>query len=254
MDRVVCVSEGQASKVRRAGVDPSRIDVIHNAIDSSRFADPDLRYLRWLHECFRKPRRMIVGSAGRLSPEKGFEVLVEAAAKVHARDSTIGFIHFGDGPGREGMTRAIDSAGLNDVFILAGMRNDLDRFYPFFDVLALPSYTEGLPNVVLEAFAARVPVVATSVGGTPEVIEDGESGHLVPPGDAEMLAECILDVLADDDRRLAMGQRGYKRVCRTFTFDAQARDYTRLFAALLGESTVEPMNECDATRKESIAR
>jgi glycosyltransferase involved in cell wall biosynthesis len=253
MDRVVCVSEGQASKVRRAGVDPAHVTVIHNAIDASRFSDPDLRYLRWLHEWFEKPRRMIVGSAGRLSPEKGFEVLVEAAARVQARDDSIGFIHFGDGPGREGMRQAIDSAGLNDDFILAGMRNDLDRFYPFFDLLALPSYTEGLPNVVLEAFAARVPVVATSVGGTPEVIEDGVSGHLVPPGDPAMLAECILDVLADDQRRLAMGQRGYKRVCQAFTFDAQARAYTRLFASLLGESEIEPHRERVAPR-ESIAR
>src|SRR5438552_12630262 len=75
MDRVVCVSQGQARKVRRAGVDPTRVSVIYNAIDVSRFADPDLRYLRRLHESFSRPRRLIIASAGRLSPEKGFDVL-----------------------------------------------------------------------------------------------------------------------------------------------------------------------------------
>src|SRR5205823_4213277 len=109
---------------------------------------------------------------------------------------------------------------------------DLDSYYPFFDLLTLPSYTEGLPNVVLEAFAAEVPVVATAVGGTPEVIEDGVSGYLVPPGDADVLAARILDALANEERRLEMGRQGHQRVCADFTFAAQARSYARLFAEL----------------------
>jgi glycosyltransferase involved in cell wall biosynthesis len=239
MDRVICVSEGQARKVRRAGVDPARVTVIRNSIDVARFADPDLRYLRWLHEWFPRPRRCIVGSAGRLSPEKGFEVLLEAAARLHARDESVGFIHFGDGPGRRALAQAIDDAGLQDVFILAGMRSDLDCYYPFFDAFALPSFTEGLPNVVLEAFAARVPVVATAVGGTPEVVDDGQSGYLVPPGDPARLAERLLEVLVDEDRRLEMGQCGYLRVCSEFTFAAQARQYARLLTGLLPGETVQ---------------
>src|SRR5439155_23799839 len=148
---------------------------------------------------FPRPRRLIVASAGRLSPEKGFDVLVAAAAKVIAEDRTLGFIHFGDGPDRGKIVAAVESLGLRDVFLLAGLKADLDRYYPFFDLLVLPSYTEGLPNVVLEAFAARVPVVATAVGGTPEVMEDGVNGFLVPPGNADVLAGRILAALADED-------------------------------------------------------
>lgn len=250
MDHVVCVSHGQAAKVRRAGVDPARVSVIHNAIDPARFADPDLRFLRRLHESYSRPRRLIVASAGRLSPEKGFDVLVEAARQVIARDPTLGFIHFGDGPDRFKIADAVEKAGLQDIFLLAGLKLDLDRYYPFFDLLALPSYTEGLPNVVLEAFAARVPVVATAVGGTPEVIEDGVSGYLVPPGNPEVLAERILDALADEDRRLGMGARGYKRVCADFTFAAQARAYARLFATLAPGSA---FHESSLVEEESIA-
>src|SRR5213076_2422257 len=222
------VSHGQAAKVRRAGVAPSRISVIRNAIDPARFADPDLRYLRRLHEMFPRPRRLIVASAGRLSPEKGFDVLVAAAAKVIAEDRTLGFIHFGDGPDRGKIIAAIEALGLRDVFLLAGLKVDLDRYYPFFDLLVLPSYTEGLPNVVLEAFAARVPVVATAVGGTPEVVEDGVSGYLVPPGDPDALAGRIRDELASDERRREMGRRGRECVRQHFTFAAQARAYEQL--------------------------
>ena len=233
MDHIVCVSEGQAAKVRHAGADPAHVAVIHNAIDPARFADQDLRCLAWLHDQFPQPRRLIVASAGRLSPEKGFEVLVDAAALVAARDPSLGFIHFGDGPGRAGIARQIADRGLQERFVLAGHREDLDRYFPFFDLLVLPSYTEGLPNVVLEAFAARVPVVATAVGGTPEVVEDGISGFLSAPGDPDALAQGILHVLANEGRRIAMGERGYQRVCADFTFEAQARAYMRLFAQLI---------------------
>ncbi len=253
MNRVVCVSEGQAVKVRRAGVEPDRVCVIRNAIDVERFADTDLRYLRELHDFFPRPRRVIVASAGRLSPEKGFDILVEAAAQVVARDAAIGFVHFGDGPEREKIVRRIATLGLQDTFALAGLRNDLDSFYPFFDLLVLPSHTEGLPNVVLEAFAARVPVVATAVGGTPEVVEDGVNGYLVPPGDASALASRILDVVGDDERRLAMGEAGHRRVSEEFTFAAQARAYEALFAGLFPNSR-RGQKPAPAVGKESLVR
>src|SRR5207244_3581755 len=123
-------------------------------------------------------------------------------------------------------------AGLGDRVILAGFRGDLDQLLPALDLLVLPSFTEGLPNVVLEAFAARVPVVATAVGGTPEVITDGVSGYLVPAGDPAALARRILDVVRDDQGRRAMGRHGYERVQAEFTFEAQAQQYQKLFASL----------------------
>jgi glycosyltransferase involved in cell wall biosynthesis len=233
MDRVVCVSEGQAERVRRAGVCPERVVVIRNAIDPERFADVDLRYCQQLQDFFPAPRRCIVGAAGRLSPEKGFEVFVRAAQRIAARDRSVGFVHFGGGPLREELARRVESAGLQETFVFAGHRPDLDQFLPFLDLMVLPSFTEGLPNVVLEAFAAGVPVVATAVGGTPEVVEDGVNGYLVPSGDDEALARRILDALESEERRQFMGRRGGERVRRDFTFAAQARAYCRLFAELV---------------------
>jgi glycosyltransferase involved in cell wall biosynthesis len=235
MDRVVCVSEGQAVKVRRAGVPTERVVVIHNAVQAERFARPDPARRHVLERMFPRSPRWIVGAAGRLSPEKGFGVLIEAASRIG--DPSVGFVHFGDGPLRMELQQHIAAAGLADRFVLAGFRNNLDEFMPFFDVLALPSFTEGLPNVVLEAFAASVPVVATAVGGTPEVVVDGESGYLVPPGDSAVLARRIGDTLASETERRAMGRRGQLRTLNQFTFEAQARQYLSLFDTLLSSSS-----------------
>src|SRR5207244_4478612 len=144
--------------------------------------DPDPRYRERLARLFRPPRKRIVGAAGRLSPEKGFDVLVDAIALVRDHNPDVAFAIFGDGPCRPDLQQQISSLGLTGAVALAGFRLDLDQYLPHLDLLVLPSHTEGLPNVVLEACAAGVPVVATAVGGTPEVIEDGASGFLVPPG------------------------------------------------------------------------
>ncbi|HYT92188.1 MAG TPA: glycosyltransferase [Gemmataceae bacterium] len=232
MDRVVCVSEAQAVKVRRAGVASERVVVIRNAIGPDAFAAPDPSAREELHSFFPRPPQRLVGAAGRLSPEKGFGVLVEAATAVTRADRDVGFVLFGDGPLRETLARQIAQRGLAERFVLAGFRTDLGRFLPHCDLVALPSYTEGLPVIVLEAFAAGVPVVATAVGGTPEVIEEGQSGYLVPPGDAAALARRLSDLLGSDSERRAMGARGRQRVQEQFTFAAQARRYQELFETL----------------------
>jgi glycosyltransferase involved in cell wall biosynthesis len=240
MDRVVCVSEAQAAKVRRCRVRPERLRVIHNSVDPERFAGPDSRYRAKLARYFRQPRSAIVGAAGRLSPEKGFEVLVSAAERVLRRDPSVGFVLFGEGPCRERLVRQIKAAGLGGAFALSGFRADLDQFLPHLDLLVLPSYTEGLPNVVLEACAAGVPVVATAAGGTPEVVEDGLNGYLVPTGDAERLADRIEAVLTAEDRGRTMGFEGRQRVLERFTFPVQAARYLDLFAELCGASASTP--------------
>jgi len=235
MDRVVCVSEGQAIKVRKAGVATGKVTTIRNAIGVERFARPDLPARDELLAMFPRPPQRIVGSAGRLSPEKGFGVLVEAAAIVAAKDSGVAFIHFGDGRLRQSLEARIKELGIADRFVLTGFRGDLDRFLPHWDVLVLPSFTEGLPNVVLESYAAGVPVVATAVGGTPEVVADGVDGYLVPPGDPSALAGRILDILGMGVASKDMGRRGQDRIKTEFTFGAQAQRYRQLFRDLLGE-------------------
>ena len=246
MDRVVGVSAAQAEKVRRAGVRADKVHVIHNAIDPERFAEPDANYRTKLLKYFRSPKTRVIGAAGRLSPEKGFSVLVEAAERVVHEDPAVGFILFGEGAGRAALLEQIKAAGLAGSFIVVGFRNDLDRFIPFLDILALPSFTEGLPNVVLEACAANVPVVATTAGGTPEIIEDGVNGLLVAPGDAAALGDRLLELIASEERMRDMGLSGRQRVVDQFSFATQADRYCDLLDELCGvahRETAEPEPE-----------
>jgi glycosyltransferase involved in cell wall biosynthesis len=229
MDAVVCVSARQAAKVRQAGVPSVRTHVIHNAIDVNRFINVDRQCRRQLADLFAKPPRFFVGAAGRLSPEKGFGILVAAAERVTKERADVGFVLFGDGPLREELRADIAQRGLGDRVILAGFRKNLDQWLPALDALAIPSFTEGLPNVALEAFAARVPVVGTDVGGIPEVVEDAVNGYVVPPGDPDSLARGLLDMLADDTRRKEMADRGFRHVQDVFTFPRQAERYRQLF-------------------------
>ncbi|NQT14976.1 MAG: glycosyltransferase, partial [Planctomycetes bacterium] len=232
MDRVVCVSEAQAAKVRGVGVRTDKILVIRNAVDTGRFAPPQTEYRDRLQGLFAEPRRWIVGAAGRLSPEKGFDVLVEAAAEVLAGNPLVGFVLFGEGALRDRLASRIREAGLEGRFVLAGFRSDLDMYLSNLDVAVLPSFTEGLPNVVLEAFAAGVPVVATDVGGTSEVVEEGSNGHLVRPGDPAALAQRVTDLLADGRTRREMGDNARRRVEEAFSFRSQASEYGQLFDRL----------------------
>jgi glycosyltransferase involved in cell wall biosynthesis len=239
MDCTVCVSEAQAVKVRRAGVDPDRVLVIRNAIQVDAFEEPDRSYRRVLEGFFPNRPKHIVAAGGRLSPEKGFDLLIRAAADVALQDRGVGFVLFGEGPLREELERQANECGLQDRFVFAGFRTDLQRFLPWCDLVVLSSHTEGLPVVVLEALAAGVPVVATEVGGTPEVIDDGVNGFLVPPGDAAALAARIADVLGSEEKRREMGACGRRRVCEEFTFAAQAEQYYHLFVSLVEGTTVD---------------
>jgi glycosyltransferase involved in cell wall biosynthesis len=174
----------------------------------------------------------VVCAAGRLSPEKGFEVLVDAARLVLDRDSAAGFVLFGDGRLRGAIERKIARHGMKERFVLAGFRADVRRFMPHVNIVVLPSFTEGLPNVALEACAAGKAVVATAVGGTPEVIVDGLNGHLVPAGDAAALAGGILKLLGSRSAQQTMGQNGQARVRDEFSFAQQGRQYQELLQHL----------------------
>jgi glycosyltransferase involved in cell wall biosynthesis len=237
MDQVVCVSHAQARKVNRAGIPHDKITVIQDAVRHSRFENPDPAYRERLCRMFSQPPRFIVGAAGRLSPEKGYSVLVDAAAQVlksrQEPAKPIGFILFGEGRLRESLARQIDANGLHESFVLAGFHSDLDQYLPHLDLLVQSSFTEGLPNIVLEACSAGVPVVATDVGGTAEILADGVDGYLVPPGDSTMLARRITDILSDDTHRLSMGRHVRQKVKETFSFASQQHDYARLVSNLI---------------------
>jgi glycosyltransferase involved in cell wall biosynthesis len=235
MDAVVCVSEAQARRVRRLLVPRRKIVTIRNAVSVEERAPPDPWAREEITRLFREPPRWVVGAAGRLSPEKNVALFVDAAARVAPVRPEVGFVVFGDGPMRAQLAAQIARLGLANRFILAGFCADVAKYLPHFDVAVMSSTTEGLPVILLEVFAAGVPMVATAVGGIPEVLEDGRSGYLVPSGDPGALAGRILDLLRDDDARRAMGRYAQEHVRRHFSCVEQAWQYQELFTRLTGK-------------------
>lgn len=258
MDHIVCVSHGLARKVRRVGIPPERLTVIHNSARLEAFANPPDPADRDRLEAFFPPTPAaaspttspgpIVLAAGRLSRDKGFHLLIEAARRVAPAHPHARYVLFGQGPERDNLQRQIDKSGLHDCFVLGGFRNDLDRLMPWADLLVLPSFAEGLPNVVLEAHAAGVPVLATDVGGTAELVADGQTGLIVPPGNVFALTAGLQALLADAPRRQRMGQAGRQRVRAHFTFAAQARAYVQLLTDWFAR---HPLQRTQTTRQPS---
>lgn len=234
VDRVVAVSDGQAARVRKAGVPSRRLAVIRNAARLNAFAKPDPDFRARLRGLFPTDTDVsaIVLAAGRLSPEKGFAVLVESAAELLKTNPRSGFVLFGEGGEREKLDARVRELGIADRFRMPGFTADFDKFLPFADVVVLPSFTEGLPNVALEASAAGIPVVATAVGGTPEVIADQRSGFLVPSGQPTAIADKLRLLLNSAELRVRMGTAGRHRMRDEFTFAAQAERYAELFESL----------------------
>jgi glycosyltransferase involved in cell wall biosynthesis len=173
-DRVIAVSHAVAEHGRRLGCRPDRIRVVPNGVDLERYRADGA-------PAAPGPRRRIA-VVGRLIFNKGPQYLVEAAPKILARHPDVEFVMVGDGPLRESLERTIAKRGLGHAFTFLGLRRDVGAILSTCALLVRPSLTEGLPLAVLEAMACGLPVVATPVGGTAEVVEHGRTGYLVQPG------------------------------------------------------------------------
>jgi glycosyltransferase involved in cell wall biosynthesis len=150
---------------------------------------------------------LVVGSVGNFTPKKDYRTLLEATARAVRRHRGVRLVLVGSGPLERSLSETARSLGLADRAVFAGSRDDVAELYPAFDVFALSSQNEGLPISLLEAMAAGVPCVATSVGGVPEVIHNGNEGLLVPAGNANALADALSALLGAPDVREGAGAR-----------------------------------------------
>jgi sugar transferase (PEP-CTERM/EpsH1 system associated) len=176
----------------------------------------------------------IIGAISRLDPVKGVDFLIRALAQVNGATLVV----VGDGPERAALEALAGDLGVADRIHWAGHRRDVPYLLPAFDLLVQPSLHEGLPNTVLEAMACGLPVVATAVGGTPEVIVDGLTGLLVPPRDADALAQAMVTLLSNADLRRTMGRAGRERVAQRFTAERMVEQTQRLYGQLLTEKRI----------------
>ncbi len=182
----------------------------------------------------------IAGFVGRLSPEKGPEVFVRAAMALRGRFPELRFVMVGDGPMRAQLDALVAQYGLSDLLRITGVRGDMPAVYHALDVLVSTSHSEAMPLAVMEGMASGLPVVATWVGGVPELVEQGRTGWLASAGNFDSTANLIAKLLADPAEAAQMGRRGRERVQALFNLDVNiaqvAALYQRLAAASLARA------------------
>jgi glycosyltransferase involved in cell wall biosynthesis len=218
--RLLAVSEDTRRAYERQGYPAGRVDVVHNGVSlDGAESNGALRAGLGI-----PPEAPLIGEIGRLCEVKGQRELIEALALLPGtRLLLVGRDLEHGGAFQAELEREAERLGVRDRVLFAGHRDDADRLLTELDVLVLPSWTEGLPVAVLEAMARARPVVATPVGGTPEVVADGETGLLVPPRDPRALADAIGRLLADAELRRRMGEAGRRRVAERFSAEAMTR-------------------------------
>jgi glycosyltransferase involved in cell wall biosynthesis len=230
--RVVTVCGAFAPQLTREGVRPERIFVRHNSINPNGNVDVDDDDTRALKEKLGigGGERIII-AVGRLSREKAHVDLVNALGRLHADDPSINFrlVIVGDGPEQQAVERGAREQGINERIVFAGHVSDVRPFYALADLMVLPSHSEGSPNVLLEAMAAGVPVVATSVGGVPEIVEDEESALLVAPRDHVAMAGAVARLLNDEMLARRLSAKARSLVAAHYTPDAYARSVVELY-------------------------
>lgn len=217
------------------GVGAADLTCIPNGVDTTRFAPREAgpRAAGGVRARLGiPPDAPVVGFVGRLHWEKGPDVFVQAAMLAAARCPAAHFVLVGDGPMRGALSELIARFGRQDCIHLAGLADAMPEVYREFDLAVSSSYSEAMPLAVMEAMASGLPVIATQVGGVPELVEQERSGYLVAPGDAKAIAELLGFLLENPAFAQAQGRRGRERMCTHFELDQGVARVAQLLARL----------------------
>lgn len=237
--QIVAVSHAGARQLIGFGIRPDKIAVIHNAVEVAEFCEATAS-----HRQAKKARLglppdcRVVLAIGRFSKEKAFPDLVAAVSQVrnllpHLR---LRLIIVGEGPERQIIEQAVRSSRMEDITTLPGHTREVSPYYEIADVMAIPSLSENSPNVLLEAMAAGVPVVATAVGGIPEIVDDHKHALLSPPRDPRAMAQAIALVLSDPAASREMAQAARNLVAANYSIEQRARALLGIYQKVCSKS------------------
>jgi len=181
---------------------------------------------------------LIIGTVGRLVPVKDYPTLLKAFSIIHSAFPQAQLIFVGDGPLKGKLQSIRDSLNLKESVRFLGQREDVHELYRRMRVFVLCSLSEGMSNVILEAMASRLPVVATAVGDNPLLVDNGKTGILVTAEKPQELAQAIISILADANKAEEMGKAGYARVKERFGLEEMISGYEKVYAHLVGKKGV----------------
>ncbi len=232
-DRIVVVSKAVGEFYHSIGIPREKIYLLYNGIEYEKYI---LRE-EVKEKAGKKKGELWVGYVGRLHPQKGVEFLIKGFKKVSLSFPQAQLLIIGEGPLKDKLLHIVEEEGIQGRVKFMGRREDLSSLLPLLDILVLPSLREGFPNVILEAMASSLPVIASDTGGVREVVEEGITGYLVPPKDVSALAARIKLLLQDQALREEMGRRGREKV-KKFHISRMAEETIRLYTSLLKEKGI----------------
>jgi len=261
-DQIIVISRAVADIFYARGV-RTKISIIHNSLDPSQFHDLKEETISSMRqELTRGGRGPLVAAVGRINPRKGLECFVKSAAIIGAVNPSARFAIIGDAADgyerryRDTLASLAIQLGLSDRLVIAPARKQIAELMSAIDVLAVCSNNEGFGRVAIEAMAASRPVIASNVGGLPEVVEDGLTGLLVPPDQPESFAKAIIHLLDDPRGAREMGARGRRRAENMFDTAVNSEAILKVYERSLGSThaTVAASRPAQATFSCSAAR
>jgi len=203
---------------------PQHFKTIINGVDSERFY-PSKSQLQIKESLSIPSDAIIIGTVGRLVKVKNYPSLIRALKSVQLKHPKVILLFVGDGPEKETLLAQVRQAELTDNVIFLGRRDDIQTLMNLFDIFVLPSFSEGLSNTLLESMACGTPVIASNVGGNSEIIEDGETGYLYPSDDSDQLADILISLVGDEDKRILLGQQARRHIERKFSLNSMVKNY-----------------------------
>jgi len=236
-DQIIAVSKKDAEKaLTNKVISKEKVATIHNGIDVNYFnPNINLPLDKIKNSLGIDKEDLVIGLLGRLVKEKGIPFFIEAAAEVKNKYDNVKFLLVGDGPLRGELEASVHEKGLKEFFIFAGLREDVKEVLAIMDIVVFSSIKEGLPLALLEAMAMERPIVATSVGGIPEVIIPCKNGVLVAPRQSQELSAAIETFLKDKDLAKELGQQGRKTVVEKFSQEKMVKKTENIYRKLLTE-------------------
>jgi glycosyltransferase involved in cell wall biosynthesis len=215
----------------------NRVVSIPTGVDTGRFfpRPPDLSLKASLGLPLESP---VIALVAVLRTQKRHELIMAAAPQIVARFPKTRFLFVGDGPGRNRIARALKEQNLDSCFLMTGHRQDVPELLSFIDIAVIPSLAEGIPQFLLQAMAMARPVVATRVGGIPEIITPGSTGLLVPPEDPQALGDAICLLLENKNTSYQLGENAHKLIEERFTLPQMADRVYQVYLSVYNSKRV----------------
>jgi glycosyltransferase involved in cell wall biosynthesis len=227
IDCIIAISESISCQLQDGGIPSSKIRTIYEGMDLSAYPRREMPISRVSGE------PVVVGTVAHLSPEKGLTYLIRAAGIIPDVSARMRFVIVGDGICRRELEEEVVSHRLQTCFRFLGFQDRIVEHLNSFDIFVLPSLSEGLSSAILTAMATSLPVIATDVGGIPELIQEGQNGILVPPKDPRALARAIERLARDPEERHRLGEKGRKLIEERFTLQRKIVETEQLCQSFL---------------------